>query len=146
MWSRDVEIMIGCWLAMSPFIFGHPSVETAWWINDFACALAVVLLAGSSYWKPLRHAHFGQLAVGVWLIGFAYWHGFGVEGGAPGAMQNSVSVGLLLGMFGLIPNNASKPPLFRQSSGSTSTNGESAGYPAEIPIASPCTHQPIEHV
>ena len=120
MWSRDVEIMIGCWLAMSPFIFGHPSAETAWWINDFGCALAVVALAASSYWKLLRHAHLGQLVVGIWLIGFAYAHGFGVEGGTPAALQNAVSVGLLLAMFGLIPNNASDPPLFRRNGGSSS--------------------------
>lgn len=110
MWARDVEIMIGCWLAMSPFIFGHPSTENAWWVNDFATAFAVVCFAGCSYWKRMRYAHLGQLLVGVWLIGFAYYHGFGIEAGAPAAMQNSASVGLLLLMFGLVPSYASQPP------------------------------------
>lgn len=146
MWSRDVEIMIGCWLAMSPFIFGHPSAETAWWINDFACALAVVTLAGSSYWKPLRYAHLGQLAVGTWLIGFAYFHGFGAEGGTPAALQNTVSVGLLLSMFGLIPNNAADPPLYRRVDRSNSMDTDSAGCPVDNSIASPSIRQPVEHV
>lgn len=114
MWSRDVEIMIGCWLAMSPFIFGHSDAALNWWINDLACALVVVCLAGFSYWKPLRYAHLGQLLVGSWLIAFAYFQGFGHDAEALAAVQNAVVTGLCLLMFGLIPSNASHPPDVRQ--------------------------------
>jgi len=109
MWARDVEIMMGCWLAMSPFIFGHPEAQTNWWVNDFVCAVLVIGIAGSSYSRRLRYMHLLQVAMAAWLIGYAYARGFGL-GETPGAMQNWVCVGLLLAMFGVIPNFASSPP------------------------------------
>src|SRR5690606_33035690 len=87
MWSRVVEIMLGCWLMISPFIFAHDSAKPALWINDFSCGSAVILFALLSYWRPTRHAHLLTLAVGGWLIGFRYWVGFG---SAPPAPQNHV--------------------------------------------------------
>lgn len=45
MWARVVEVMIGCWLAMSPFIFRHPADQEALWANDLPCAFGVVALA-----------------------------------------------------------------------------------------------------
>jgi hypothetical protein len=107
MWPRVVEVMIGCWLAMSPFIFRHSPSEPALWWNDFACAVAVVTFGLLSYYRPLQHAHLLQLLIGFWLIGFAF-----VRAGetVPPALQNSVLVGLFLLMFGVIPNHASQPP------------------------------------
>ncbi len=114
MWARDVEIMIGCWLAMSPFIFGHPHTHSGWWASDLVAALVVIVLAGISYWRPARLAHLGQLLVACWLIGFAYSQSWGLETGAPAAMQNLMAVGLLLLMFGLVPNEAPVSPLSRR--------------------------------
>src|SRR5207247_2056429 len=53
MWARVVEVMLGCWLAVSPFVFRHPAEERAWWANDLICALLVVALALLSVWPPL---------------------------------------------------------------------------------------------
>ena len=107
MWSRVVEIMLGCWLAISPFVFRHAPEETAFWVNDFATSAAIIGLALVSWYRPLRHAHVGIVAVGIWLILFAYLH-FGEP--APPALQNNALVGLLLVMFAVIPNRASEPP------------------------------------
>jgi hypothetical protein len=106
MWSRVVEVMLGCWLLMSPFLFAHPAGSTALWVNDLACGAAVIVFGLFSYWRPTRHAHLLSLFVGSWLIVFAYWHGFG---GATAAAQNQLILGLLLLMFAVIPNDASQP-------------------------------------
>lgn len=107
MWARVVEAMIGCWLAMSPFIFAHPADREALWINDLACAFAVVVLALASYARSFRQAHLGILAVGLWLTGFGY---FFAAGTPQPALQNDLVVGLLLLMVAIIPNYASLPP------------------------------------
>jgi hypothetical protein len=107
MWSRVVEVMLGCWLAVSPFVFGYSADETAFWINDFACASTVIVLALVSFWQPLRHAHVLIAGVGVWMIVFAYLH-FG--GAIPPGLQSGALVGFLLIMFAVIPNEASLPP------------------------------------
>lgn len=107
MWSRVVEIMLGHWLLISPFIFRHPVQETAWWINDMACGVTVIVLGLLSFWRPTRNAHLLMLPIGCWLIlvGFL-WSAHP----APPALQNDVLLGLLLLMFAIIPNQASLPP------------------------------------
>lgn len=107
MWSRVVEIMLGCWLLMSPFVFAHASDATALWINDLGCGTAVILFGVFSYWGPTRHAHLLTLAVGTWLVAFAYRHGFGEP--SP-ASQNHLIIGLMLLMFAIIPNDAAEAP------------------------------------
>jgi hypothetical protein len=107
MWARVVEVMLGCWLAISPFIFRH-SVDERWlWVNDLGSAFAVVMFSLLSFWRPLRHAHWGIAVVGLWLMGFGY---FASPHPLPAALQNDLLVGLLLVMFAIIPNEASLPP------------------------------------
>jgi hypothetical protein len=107
MWARVVEVMLGCWLAVSPFIFRHAADERWLWANDFASAFAVVTLALLSFWRPLRHAHLAIGAVGLWLMGFGY---FASPHPLAPALQNDLLVGLLLAMFAIIPNEANRPP------------------------------------
>ena len=107
MWARVIEVMLGCWLAMSPFVFRHPAQNRAWWINDFACAGGIVTLALVSYWRPLRHAHLAIVVVAFWLIGFGY---FSAHHPLPPALQNDLLLGLLLAMVAIVPNNAAHPP------------------------------------
>lgn len=107
MWSRVVEIMLGCWLLVSPFIFTHPESRWEWWVNDFAAGSAVVLFGLFSFWKRTERAHVLTLGVGAWLIGFAYWQ-FG-DTHHP-AVQNQVLMGWLLLMFAIIPSFANRPP------------------------------------
>ncbi|MFG0334579.1 MAG: hypothetical protein ACF8TS_14580 [Maioricimonas sp. JB049] len=107
MWSRVVEIMLGCWLIISPFIFSHPAEEVAWWINDMACGTAVILFGVLSYWHPMRRSHLVTFAVAAWLIVYAYIRSVETTGAA---VQNNVALGLLLMMFAIIPNEASQPP------------------------------------
>lgn len=112
MWGRVIEIMLGLWLAISPFIFGHYPGNAALWRNDLICAAVVIVLAILSFWSwPvggfLRYAHLGILSVGVWLALFGYVAS--AHPAAPG-YQNDILLGLTLLLVAIIPNQASLPP------------------------------------
>lgn len=107
MWARVVEVMLGCWLVVSPFIFHHTLEQPALWINDLSCGFAVIALALFSFWHPARQVHLVLCGVALWLIGFGF---LASPPPAPPALQNHILVGLLLLMFAIIPNGASLPP------------------------------------
>jgi hypothetical protein len=107
MWARVVEVMLGCWLAVSPFVFRHARDERAFWTNDLLCASVTVVLALISFWRPLRHAHLVTAAVALWLIGFGY---LAAPYPTPPALQNDITTGWLLLMFAIIPNEVNRPP------------------------------------
>lgn len=106
MWARVVEFMLGCWLAVSPFVFQHGDA-TVLWRADFAAALTVIVLALLSYWQPTRQAHLGIALLALMMIAFGR---FGGGGEILPAYQNHMLVGMLLLMFAIVPNNASRPP------------------------------------
>lgn len=113
MWARTVEIMLGVWLAISPFVFGHMPEPQAWWINDFACGLLIITFACLSFWHPTRHAHLLHIAVGFWMFAFAYYQRFWVYPDvqhAPAELQNLAATAFLLLMFAILPNDATRPP------------------------------------
>lgn len=103
MWARVVEVMLACWLAASPFVFGHDADDRALWATDFVGALAVATFALLSFSPKLRRAHLGQLAVAGWLVGTGW------VGSPEPAHENHVAVGLLLLMLGIVPSEATKP-------------------------------------
>ena len=112
MWGRVVEVMLGCWLALSPFLFGHYSSDRPIWMSDLICSGTVILLALVSFWwwpvaRFLRYAHVLILGVAFWLIGFGYF--YGGHPASPG-YQNDIFVGLTLLLTAIIPNEASQPP------------------------------------
>jgi hypothetical protein len=107
MWARVVEFMLGCWLAISPFIFRHPADDLRLWATDWIAASLVILFALLSYWPPLKHIHLATAVVALALVAigrFSSW-----EHPPPGA-QNQIVIGLLLLMFALVPSHASQPP------------------------------------
>lgn len=107
MWARVIEVMLGCWLAMSPFIFRHPAEDKVLWSNDLISATAVIVLSVVSFWPPLRFAHVANSAIALWLIAFGFWAS---PYPTPPALQNDIAVGLLLLMFAIVPNEAARPP------------------------------------
>jgi hypothetical protein len=107
MWARVVEFMLGCWLAISPFIFQHPASSLTPWIIDWVTAGLVILFALLSYWPPLKHIHLMTALVALGLVALGRLSSW--EHPPPGA-QNQIVVGLLLLMFALVPNHASQPP------------------------------------
>lgn len=107
MWARVVEFMLGCWLAISPFIFAHEHDQIVLWATDWIAAALVIACALLSYWHPTRHAHVltALVACGLVLIGrFS-----STESPSP-AQQNEIVIGLVLVMFAIVPNQAFWPP------------------------------------
>jgi hypothetical protein len=107
MWPRVVEVMLGCWLVLSPFIFRHAAEQWGLWLNDMFCGAAVVAMALLSWWPPCRRAHLAIIGVGLWLVGFGY---LSSPPPAPPASQNDMLLGVLLLMFAILPSEASLPP------------------------------------
>lgn len=116
MWARNLELALGLWLALSPFVFAHPQDASFLWANDLGCAAALVVLALVSYWPRARRAHLAELVVAVWLVRVGWlraWHG-----PATPASQNQILVGLLVALFAIVPCRASEPPPgWRRSTG-----------------------------
>lgn len=107
MWGRVVEIMTGVWLLLSPFIFGVQRDPAILW-GDIGTAILIWILAGASYWPPLRHSHWFILLVAAGLIVVGR---FSSAMPASPAQQNHIFVGLFLLMIAIIPNEASQPPI-----------------------------------
>jgi hypothetical protein len=88
-------------------VFAHSDANLAWWINDIAAGVGIIVFGLLSFWHPTRRAHLLTIFVACWLIGFAYTYGLG---DAAPASQNHLAVGFMLLMFAVIPNKASDPP------------------------------------
>ena len=106
MWARIVEIMLGFWLMASPFVFRLTETEPKNWVTHLSCGLAVIIFGFASYWRRTKWAHFLTLAVALWLI----LSGYSAGHPAPPSAQNQIVVGLLLGMFSIVPNQANQIP------------------------------------
>jgi hypothetical protein len=102
MWARVSEVVLGCWLALCPFVFAHRER----WFIDVGTGLAVALLALLSFSRPLRHAHLGTglLAAGLLL------HSYLLPTPVPEGVQHHILLGLTLMVFSIIPNHANLPP------------------------------------
>lgn len=106
MWARMTELLLACWLAVSPFIFRDGDGATLHWITQLACAVLVATAALLSFHRRLRRAHLCHLVVALWLLGSA----FTMAGSPPSpAAQNQMIVALLLGMLAIIPSRTGLP-------------------------------------
>jgi len=104
MWARTLEMAVGVWLTMSAFTFAVPGAADAI-VVPLAGGVAVLLIALWS--RRARHAHLFVLLVALVLIVWG-WARFPRPG--PPAAQNAMLVGLVLGLFSIVPNEADKPP------------------------------------
>jgi len=106
MWARVVEIMLGFWLVISPFVFQRATGPVSPFGNDLFCGLAAMIFGLFSFWKRSGWAHFLTLIIALWLIGYGYFAGLP----SPPTAQNRIITGLLLAMFAIIPNRAEEIP------------------------------------
>lgn len=99
--------MMGIWLLMSPFIFGHYPEETWLWANDFFVGSILIVFSLASFWEYTRWAHWLLIPVMVWLAAFGR---FSSTPPLEPGRQNEIIVGLVLLLIVIIPNEASQPP------------------------------------
>lgn len=110
MWPRVIEISLGVWLAVSPFVFEYDldGDRFLWW-NGYLCAAAAIAAALVSFKPRLERAHAVTVAVGLWLVATGYlFVPFAAE--VPPEFQNFVMVGWLLVMFAVLPSRSDTPP------------------------------------
>ncbi len=107
MWPRVVEIMLGFWLILSPFIFGHLDGLKIYWTSDFICASLAIIISSLSLWQRIGRIHLATIAVALWLLGFGFLE---APYPTPPYLQNDIVLGLLLLITAIIPNHANSPP------------------------------------
>ena len=74
MWPRIVEVMLACWLTVSPFIFDYDEADRLLWITAYLSAAAVATLSLLSLSRRFDKVHLGILVVAAWLAvtGYAF--------------------------------------------------------------------------
>lgn len=102
-----VNLMLGLWLAVSPFIFRFPEDVTVWWTHDIAVGLGIAIFSCFAAWRPTEHARFIVLMIAVWLVlgSLALF-----DHPRPPMAQNRILLGWLLAMFGVLPREVFRPP------------------------------------
>lgn len=107
MWPRTIELMLGAWLLVSPFVFAGTTAADSYTATTVACGALVVLLSLLAFWEPCRLAHVGTLLVALGLAGHGY---FAAARPGPPAAQNELMIGLLLLLFVILPSETNQPP------------------------------------
>lgn len=107
MWARVIEMMLGAWLVISPFIFrGTPGLER-YVVNDVIAGSLAIVFALLCFWGRTPRAHLATLVLGAWLAGYGY---LSADRPGPPAAQNDIVIGLLLMVFAVVPTAAARPP------------------------------------
>lgn len=108
-WPRILEITIGCWLLMSPFIFGSYPAHSELWLSDMICGALVIVISCTAISRRFRRLYLVNLAIAVWIVGYAYLQSPPPQH-APAWIQNDLIAGLILLMVAIIPSDTSRPP------------------------------------
>jgi hypothetical protein len=98
--------MLGCWLAISPFVFQFEA-DSWLWTSTLSAASLTIGLSLLSYWRPTRHAHLGLVAVALVMIIVGRC---AVAAEPSPGFQNLIIIGALLAMLALVPNDATQAP------------------------------------
>lgn len=108
-WPRVLEIVVGCWLIMSPFIFGHYPAHAQFWVNDMICGALVIVISTMSISRRFFRLYLVNLVIALWIILYAYFQ-IPPPQHAPAWLQNDLIAGLILGMIAIVPSDTSRPP------------------------------------
>lgn len=108
MWTRTVEVMLGCWLLVTPFVFRGTEAIGNYTANAVVSGALIIIASTLSFWHPLRLAHLLTLLVALWLAAHGY---FSAERPGPPAAQNEMTVGLTLLLFAILPSESNKVPV-----------------------------------
>jgi SPW repeat-containing protein len=85
-----VNVILGIWVAISPFVLGFTHLEAAKW-NDVAVGLAVLLSAFGH--GPARGTSVLNILLGAWLIASPFVLAFAT---APTPLWNNIILGIVI--------------------------------------------------
>ena len=105
MWARICELVVAAWLVVTAFAFALPGAVDTVVVPLAGAALVVASFVASRFW---RHAHLAVLVVALGLIAWG-WARYPRPG--PAVAQSAILAGLMLGLFGVVPNEAMDPPV-----------------------------------
>ena len=108
MWPRVVEVMLGAWLVISPFVFRGTADLERYTVNFVVSGSVVTVASLLAFWRPAGWARFVTLLAALWLTGHGY---FAAVRPGPPAAQNEIVIGLLLLIFAILPNETNRPPV-----------------------------------
>jgi hypothetical protein len=108
MWPRVVEVMLGCWLLVTPFVFRDTPAVGEYTANAVVSAALLIAASLLTFWRRTRLAHLGTAVVALWLICHGY---FAAARPGPPAAQNEIVVGLVLLLFAILPSETNEVPL-----------------------------------
>ena len=106
MWPRIAEILIGAWLAVSPWLLTKGAVPSQMAI-DVIAGLLFVLFAIIELTTSYRSAHFLSILVALVLTAWGWFHVESIPFSLP---QHDILVGLTILVFAIIPTGISTPP------------------------------------
>lgn len=104
MWARIAEVLISIYLSLSSFFFPYPQPL---WMFNLCIASWIWFFYFATFYHPLRNFHYYNLFAALALIVYAFIQ---PDSPPPPPFQNYVVIGLVLFIFGIIPNHASIPP------------------------------------
>ncbi len=93
--TGGINVVLGIWVLISPFVLGFVQNQPAKWNNIAAgIAVALVSLSGVSWWN---------IVLGIWLIISPFVLGFAHS---PTILWNNVIIGALIGIVALLGSSS----------------------------------------
>jgi hypothetical protein len=92
--ASGCNVLLGCWLIASPWIFGYTSDISAFW-NGIAVGALIAVLAASRFSSPRSGLGSSWLNVllGLWTIASPWVYGYAANGAA---MWDCIAVGIVV--------------------------------------------------
>ena len=107
MWPRVVEIMLGAWLVIGPFVFRDTPDVHRYTMSMVLSGALIAMASTLAFWSPAAGARYITLLTSLWLMGHGY---FAAARPGPPAAQNELLTGLLILLFAVLPNDINRPP------------------------------------
>jgi hypothetical protein len=106
MWPRYCEVLLALWLMASGWVLEYPDPAQYRLVSVVAGILVLILdLLSITLYK--RYAYLLVLGIAAALLAFSFWLAPAETQGT----QNLVVVALLMLIFGVLPTEATQPPL-----------------------------------
>lgn len=106
-WPRIVEILLGCWLSLSPAFLGWANGNPATLLSERFFGSAIIIVAIVAIVLPWEPLHFLIAPLDLWILIVPYFE-FARPG--PALAQSDITVGLVLLMMLILPTRALEPP------------------------------------